>query len=131
MAALRLSNPGPDLLGTPRKTSQPCRLVPNELKVYPAFARDIKLDGPRQHLSGTQPHDTPSWASVLDGDTDVDREDFRLFEACWSGPGVPQNDPACEKARLDQDSDVDQSDFGIWQRCYSGENNPAEPNCGA
>jgi hypothetical protein len=63
-------------------------------------------------------------------DCSVDHSDAAIFEACATGPGIPQPDPACAKARLDGDDDVDQSDFAILQRCYSGQNVPADPNCG-
>jgi hypothetical protein len=58
---------------------------------------------------------------------DVDRDDFNLFEACATGPGIPLN-PGCENRDFDNDADVDQSDFAVFQRCYSGENVPANPS---
>ena len=51
-------------------------------------------------------------------DGDVDQEDFGWFQACITGAGVAQNDPACLDARFDDDEDVDQDDFGrgrSWQ----------------
>lgn len=65
----------------------------------------------------------------FDGDTDVDQEDFGRFQACYSGPGVIQTDPACARALLDEDDDVDQSDFALFRDCMSGANNPADPDC--
>jgi len=65
----------------------------------------------------------------FEGDGDVDADDLEAFQACASGPGIPQMDSACEKDLLDADDDVDQSDFGILQRCLSGLNVPADPSC--
>ena len=65
----------------------------------------------------------------FDADGDVDHSDFGQFQACLTGPGVPQTDPACLGAHLDADEDVDHDDFGIFQRCMSGPNIPADPNC--
>ncbi len=65
----------------------------------------------------------------FDGDGDVDGQDRAHFENCATGPGIPQNKPACADARLDADDDVDQSDFALFQRCYSGDNVMADPGC--
>jgi len=64
-----------------------------------------------------------------DRDGDVDQSDFGWFQGCYTGPGIPQNNPACEKARLDGDSDVDLDDFALFQQCVSGPNQPASPDC--
>jgi hypothetical protein len=66
----------------------------------------------------------------MDRDGDVDQSDFGRFQACMSGPGVEQDDPACEFALLDDDADVDIDDLGILQDCMSGSNVPADPHCG-
>ena len=65
----------------------------------------------------------------LDHDGDVDQEDFGLFQACLTGPGEPQQDPACQDARLDTDVDVDQDDFGLFQLCITSPNQAANPTC--
>lgn len=65
----------------------------------------------------------------MDGDGDVAQDDFGAFQACLLGPGVPQNDPACTRAKLDQDVDVDQDDYLIFAGCMSGENVPGDPGC--
>jgi len=59
-------------------------------------------------------------APDFDFDGDVDLEDFGHLQACMSGVGITQTDPACENARLDNDDDVDQGDFGIFKACLSG-----------
>ena len=65
----------------------------------------------------------------FDQDGDVDQADYGRFQACLTGGGRPQLDPACLAARLDVDSDVDIEDFGIFQACFSGPGNPADPTC--
>ena len=65
----------------------------------------------------------------MDGDCDVDQEDFGLFQVCYSGPGIAQNDPACMLAQLDDDDDVDPNDFGTFQGCMSGANVCGNPQC--
>ncbi len=66
----------------------------------------------------------------LDGDGDVDQDDFGHFQGCYSGSGEPQTDPNCQNAMLDGDEDVDLADFAILQWCLSGANTPAGLNCG-
>jgi len=68
-------------------------------------------------------------AGDLDQDGDVDQSDFGRLQACLTGPGTPQNDPACAPARLDDDQDVDRDDSAILQGCMSGPNVPADPDC--
>lgn len=56
----------------------------------------------------------------FDNDGDVDLEDFNHFDFCFSGPGISQDDPACQDARFDGDGDVDMVDFGIFQQSMGG-----------
>ncbi|UCD27355.1 MAG: hypothetical protein JSV03_09505 [Planctomycetota bacterium] len=76
--------------------------------------------------------DTEQWEVVvqsiadLDGDFDVDQEDFGLFQSCYSGSGEPHG-PGCEGANLDTDDDVDSNDFDIFYNCMSGPNQV--PDC--
>ena len=72
---------------------------------------------------------TPRIPADMDNDGDVDLTDFGLFQRCFTGSGVLQDDPTCAGAKLDNDVDVDQDDFGIFQACQSGPNRPANPNC--
>lgn len=67
-------------------------------------------------------------AADLNGDCDVDGDDFGLFEGCLSGEGVPAA-PGCENRDFDIDGDVDQTDFGLLQRCLSGPSQPPDPDC--
>ena len=64
----------------------------------------------------------------IDGDCDVDNNDFDLFEDCLSGPDVlPQ--AGCENRDFDADSDVDQADFGLLQGCLTGSNKVPDATC--
>jgi hypothetical protein len=62
----------------------------------------------------------------LDGDCDVDLDDFSLWADCFGGPGVVDVPPACEPAvlfsqsDLDNDGDVDLIDFDIIQVNFAG-----------
>jgi hypothetical protein len=55
----------------------------------------------------------------FDHDCDVDLDDFSVFQACLTAPGVAQTLSSCQSADLDGDTDVDQADFGIFQLAYS------------
>lgn len=89
----------------------------------------------RDHCPGTPPLSAvtlwgcPTVRSDLDRDGDVDQEDFGLFQACYSGPGLIQAKPACSMARLDPDEDVDQDDYAVLQGCMTGADVPANLQC--
>jgi len=68
---------------------------------------------------------TTSFMADLDGDTDVDMDDFTILQDCATGPAMPLTDPNCHNADLDGDDDVDQNDFGIFQKCMGGPNQPS------
>jgi hypothetical protein len=65
----------------------------------------------------------------FDRDGDVDQEDFGHFQACLSGPGIPQDAAECQDALLDGDEDVDNDDYEIFKACMSGANIPFDPFC--
>lgn len=52
----------------------------------------------------------------LDGDGDVDLDDYSDFHGCITGPDTPQNDPECRYADFDCDGDVDLGDFAEFQK---------------
>jgi hypothetical protein len=76
--------------------------------------------------------DTETWqvhvrsVADLDGDDDVDQEDFGVFQACISGSGTGYSS-GCERADLLDDGDVDLQDFDVFQSCMGGANSP--PGC--
>lgn len=94
-----------------------------------AYARDLKRDNTIWLPASTSYSVYLSGPGDLDHDQDVDQSDFGIFQACYSGPGVPQPDTDCIDALLDSDEDVDQDDFGVFQACMSGANVPADPDC--
>jgi hypothetical protein len=58
----------------------------------------------------------------LDGDRDVDLDDFAMFSLCFGGPGNPPA-PSCPPevdADLDDDSDVDLGDFSTFSSGFTG-----------
>lgn len=65
----------------------------------------------------------------IDGDGDVDIEDFGWLQRCYTGPGITQSDPSCAGALIDEDDDVDQDDYLIFDACISGPGNLATPGC--
>lgn len=72
---------------------------------------------------------TEYYLGDLDGDGDVDQEDWGGVQSCLTDVAVPSTDPACDAARLDGDEDIDPDDITIFIACYSGPNIPAPANC--
>ena len=61
----------------------------------------------------------------LDGDQEVDLDDFGLFAECLAGPDVTTPPPGCDPmtfdlANLDDDNDTDLADFAVFQPLLSG-----------
>ncbi len=59
----------------------------------------------------------------IDGDGDVDLDDYLLFEACLTGPDVSTPPSACmanefRRSDLDNDLDVDLADFSVFQLAF-------------
>ena len=73
---------------------------------------------------------TPSCHPDLDGDGDVDGNDFLTFSTCYNGSLNPAR-PACPNlsADLDHDGDVDGNDFLTFSTCYNGSLNPPRASC--
>lgn len=71
----------------------------------------------------------PTPRADFDRDGDVDQTDFGYLQACLTGPGIAQDDPACLNARLDADDDVDETDVGQFMSCWSGPDQPASVTC--
>jgi len=67
-----------------------------------------------------------------DGDTDVDQDDFGVFQACFTGanPSPGAFDPEmCRCLDLDENSAVDEDDYGAFELCASGPDVPADASC--
>ncbi|MFH1745530.1 MAG: hypothetical protein ABIG44_00650 [Planctomycetota bacterium] len=69
--------------------------------------------------TGTCATDLVVYPGDIDGDGDVDIDDFNIFAGCLSGPDVPV-ESACEPADLDGDEDVDLPDFALFQAAFAG-----------
>lgn len=70
--------------------------------------------------------------SDLDGDGDVDVDDFGAFQLCYTGAGkISQFDAAtCHCVDYDGDMDVDDQDFAVFNGCSSRAGVPAIAGCG-
>jgi hypothetical protein len=55
----------------------------------------------------------------MDGDGDVDLNDYSAFAACLEGPGSGI-DPGCAPADLDADIDIDLADFAGFADSFTG-----------
>jgi hypothetical protein len=76
------------------------------------------------------------WPGVegdLDGDCDVDEDDYDAFVACFTGPGGGPIGPECAPADFDDDDDIDCDDWTEFKDSWTGP--PANPphflRCGA
>lgn len=104
------------------------------LTVFPVKTADLGQYRCRVENAAGQTLSDPAPLTInsvgdFDDDNDVDLEDFAHFQACFSGAGEPQLDPACDKARLDNDPDVDQNDCAIFRKCMTGPGIPLDLSC--
>ena len=67
-------------------------------------------------------------APDLDGDGDVDQEDFGRMQTCYSGQGIAVAS-GCGPADFDGDGDADVDDFQVFAACLSRPGQPAARNC--
>lgn len=102
---------------------------------FDIFAYSIELGlGPADELDALTlgfPQPPPVICADLDGDADVDSNDFNLFSQCFGGSANPPS-PTCQPtvdADLDSDGDVDAIDFGIFSQCFGGSNQPIPATC--
>lgn len=71
---------------------------------------------------------TGGFSGDMDGDGDVDQEDFGLFQACFTVSG-DEIRPECLSADIDQNELVNQSDLTLFVQCISGPGVAADPDC--
>jgi hypothetical protein len=79
------------------------------------------------HASGVEVNYIARWGCLaapgpvgdLDGDDDVDMDDFEIFGGCMGGAGTGYP-PECAEADLDDDEDVDLVDFANFQTVFTG-----------
>jgi hypothetical protein len=70
----------------------------------------------------------------IDGDDDVDQEDFGYLQRCFTGESAPLTDPACKDGTprvrsIDNDSNIGSDDLRILLDCWSGPNVAATLGC--
>jgi beta-glucanase (GH16 family) len=82
---------------------------PNQSSVFPQYH---EIDYVRWYVE-SDPGD-------FDRDGDVDTADMDAFVGCFSGDGVPWNDPACRFFDHDADDDVDCEDWWRFRAVWSG-----------
>lgn len=76
-----------------------------------------------------EPPEPPGLPGDLDGNGEVDMNDYALFQQCFSGTGTPYTDPACSTSDLNGDGAVDLTDLQLFIDCMSGTGLPADPDC--
>jgi len=64
-------------------------------------------------------------AGDMDGDNDVDADDYSLFSGCYGGPNVSIS-PACQPGDLDGDADIDCTDWEGFQAAWTAGGSPPE-----
>lgn len=97
------------------------------LYYYAAFSRSDTC----VYAAGVFASGRPFGPADFDHDGDVDQTDFGVFQSCFSGAFVPQENQACEPALLDADNDVDTDDLAVFRQCLSGSGVSADPHCAA
>ncbi len=103
-----------------------CNIEDEQRYYFAAFSHD----GAGNYASEAAVVYKPLWLpGDIDGDDDVDMEDFGRFQLCLTGPFVPQDDPLCQEALLDGDDDVDKDDLNILHNCLSGADVSGDPDC--
>lgn len=66
----------------------------------------------------------------MNGDSNVDQDDFALFEACFTGSDGGPIEPACEPGDFDEDGDIDCDDWSAFLSVWSALDEPPElPQC--
>ena len=70
----------------------------------------------------------PRTIGDLDGDSDVDQDDFGLLQRCFSGIGEPYG-PGCAGGDLDVDEDVDMNDVAVFLGCMGGPGVEVDVGC--
>lgn len=82
-------------------------------------------------MAAAPPARLVSHAADLDGDGDVDLQDFASFQACMTPPTAAHRPPEwpCRQADFDGDGDTDREDFAVFRRCVARSEVPGDPDC--
>jgi hypothetical protein len=89
-----------------------------------AVSGDVAVVGAPQDKPDDQPGAGSAYifslanAGDLDGDCDVDLDDYVIFYSCFTGPNLPA-DEGCLDADLSGDGDVDLEDFALFQNAFA------------
>jgi hypothetical protein len=112
-----------DLAGTPGSVAQTEHTGTRcgTICYYAAFAHDAV---PNYASAATA--SAKIQCADFDLDSDVDQDDFGVFQRCLSGDGMGFSED-CAPADLSGDGDVDIEDFGLFWPCMAGADNP--PGC--
>ncbi len=97
----------------------------NSTYYYAVFAYDGKTPA---YSMAVAADNRPGLPGDLDGDQDVDQNDFGTFQCCLSGIDKPYPG-GCASADLEGrgDGDVDEGDFEVLRNCMGGSDQP--PGC--
>ncbi len=87
------------------------------------FTPDTGLGTPPIVDIGTYEYQGITAPEDLDGDGDVDWDDYLAFVDCFSGPF------AFAGADADDDGDVDDADYAAWESCLNGPDTPLGAGC--
>ncbi|GMU20641.1 MAG: hypothetical protein AMXMBFR13_07380 [Phycisphaerae bacterium] len=97
-----------------------------------AYCHTVDLENGRFHLFTAKLDFCNDPLADIDGDGDVDHEDYGRWQACYTGVGDPRRayDSAdCLCFDINKDNDVDEGDFAAFQACHSGPSITASPDC--
>ena len=64
----------------------------------------------------------------MDGDQDVDQDDFAVFQGCMTS-GLGTLEPACKCLDQVNNGEIDEDDWGAFEACASGPDVPADATC--
>ena len=64
----------------------------------------------------------------MDGDQDVDQDDFAVFQGCMTN-GPETLEPACKCLDQVSNGEIDQDDWDAFEACASGPDVPADETC--
>jgi hypothetical protein len=95
-----------------------------DLRTDPGTFSLYKKNNPSPNCCNDVPDD-------IDGDPDVDVDDFAAYQACFTGSTAPATlSPTCACLDRNHDGKVEAFDFGVFLNCARGPSIPAALDCG-